>query len=788
MTQIFGIRRKQLIFLLLGLCILTVSLMFFALSAGKPYMGIELSKGAQGWIVDAVDSTGQAAAQGIAVGDKPVKINDQPAETFLEKYEKVGIVWEPLIQQLTITNKQGQLKSVSLAGGSQSDPSIIELATLFFVCVSFWTTGYYVFIKRPRDQAALLLYLCALVLGLAFGANLAAIRGIPVAIYPEIAATLLGPWLLAHFFHILPDERDRLRNNPRVYLIYLPAVVTIMLFPLIGYRDGQPVIWFRSLRLFEEGVGFAVAIGVAIFNYVKAVSRRTRQQMKIVLIGCLAALIPVLLLSVLPQAIWGQGETIIPDGFSILFIVCIPIALGYAMVTQKLMDVDVFIRRSVIYGLITLVMAAIITAAILTIITFQRFLGRPQQIIIGLVLGGIATALFGPVRSAIEFVVDKYFYKDRYDYRQIIKSLNILLNSSKDFSEASRLIVGAAVQALNLAGGCLYVKNSDGLFEVSATQGIFVNRDNQEKLSKLISHRSSKIEFPNLATSQGLDVSYIIPLAAGGKEIGILCLSLKNSRQDFSSDDLFLLEGIASIAAISLRSAMLVHDVSMRDTFVSIASHETRSPLTSVLGYTELLITKDPPEATRKEWLKHIHENSQKLTDMVDDLLNVTRIQSGKIIMKLEQVNLSEILEERLANARESAGKHKFAINVEAELPAVLIDRDKFGEVIGNLLSNAVKYSPNGGNIELAARHERQTHRVVISVVDQGIGIGPEDKELLFTTFHRIQRPETRGIKGSGLGLYIAKEWTKAMGGEIWLKSELNKGSTFFIAVPTKDS
>jgi two-component system sensor histidine kinase VicK len=141
-----------------------------------------------------------------------------------------------------------------------------------------------------------------------------------------------------------------------------------------------------------------------------------------------------------------------------------------------------------------------------------------------------------------------------------------------------------------------------------------------------------------------------------------------------------------------------------------------------------------------------------------------------------------------LANARESAGKHKFAINVEAELPAVLIDRDKFGEVIGNLLSNAVKYSPNGGNIELAARHERQTHRVVISVVDQGIGIGPEDKELLFTTFHRIQRPETRGIKGSGLGLYIAKEWTKAMGGEIWLKSELNKGSTFFIAVPTKDS
>jgi signal transduction histidine kinase len=432
-------------------------------------------------------------------------------------------------------------------------------------------------------------------------------------------------------------------------------------------------------------------------------------------------------------------------------------------------------------------MGIIITAAILTIITFQKFLGRPQQIIIGLLLGGAATILFGPVRNAVEFVVDKYFYKDRYDYRQIIKSLNILLNSAKDFSDVSRLIVGATVQVLNLAGGCLYVKNNDGLFEVSAAQGIFVNRDNQEKLSKLISERSSKIEFPNVAPSQDLEISYIIPLAADGKEIGMLCLSPKNSRQNFSSDDLFLLEGITSITAISLRSAILVHEVSVRDTFVSIASHELRNPLTSILGYTELLISKDPPEATRKEWLKHIRENSQKLTDIVDDLLNVTRIQSGKVIMKLEKVNLSEILKERVVNTQEGTGKHNFAIEIETALPTVLIDRDKFGAVIGNLLSNAVKYSPNGGNISIAVRNERQSNRVVISITDQGIGIGPEDRELLFTTFHRIQRPETRGIKGSGLGLYIAKEWTKAMGGEIWLKSELNKGSTFFVAVPTQD-
>jgi len=168
--------------------------------------------------------------------------------------------------------------------------------------------------------------------------------------------------------------------------------------------------------------------------------------------------------------------------------------------------------------------------------------------------------------------------------------------------------------------------------------------------------------------------------------------------------------------------------------------------------------------------------------------LNVTRIQSGKVVMKLEKVKLSDIFEERVAIAQESAGKHQFVIDIEKGLPPVLVDRDKFGEVIGNLLSNAVKYSPNGGCITLSARREPQSHRVVVSIIDEGIGIGPADRDSLFTTFHRIQRAETRGIRGSGLGLYIAKEWTKAMGGEIWLKSELNKGSTFFVAVPAQDS
>ena len=164
-------------------------------------------------------------------------------------------------------------------------------------------------------------------------------------------------------------------------------------------------MWYRSLRLFEYALGFTAAIGVSVFNYVRVVSVRTRQQMKIVLFGCLAALIPILILIVLPQAIWVQGKAIAPGGFSVLFIVFIPIALGYSIINQKLMDIDLVIRRSVIYGLITLIMAAIVSAGILTTIAFQKSLGRPQEIVISLVLGGVATALFGPVKNGIDTMI-----------------------------------------------------------------------------------------------------------------------------------------------------------------------------------------------------------------------------------------------------------------------------------------------------------------------------------------------------------------------------------------------
>ncbi len=779
-------RPRQILFFVFAFCIFIVSIVYFALGIGKPYMGAVLSFKDQTWEVSSIDPNGLASHVGIKVGDKPVEVNGQSAQIFLGKYRDVGTVIGALIQNLAVVDSNDQLKSTSLEEGSESRSSIIEQISLFFICIIFWATGFYVYFKRPNNVAAMLLCITSLTFGLAISANTAGERAIPAALELAVVAAIISPWLLLHFFLILPEERAWLNKNPLLYFIYLPPAIILILFPIIGYADGQTLPGFLNIRLFEYALGFIAVVGVVIMNFLRSVSPRTRQQMKIILISCLLALIPFLFLNIFPWAI--QGQTVISPGFSLLFIVFIPLGMGYAVVTQKLMDIDIVIRRGMIYSLITIVMAALISIAIFLVAFSNESVSTLIQILAALVLGGLAAVLFGPIKKGAEILVDRLFYKDRYDYRQVIQSLSNALNSANNLTDVSRLIVGTTVNTLNLSGGCIFIKTQSDSFKVAASQGIFIGAVKQEYLRGLVSNTSNLVEFPNLATTIDPDIAFIIRLTTVGKEIGFLLLSHKLSRQHFSSDDLYLIQGISSLSSIALYSNMLIQDVSIRDTFVSIASHELRTPLTVITGYTELLLRRNPSEATRKKWLKNILDNGRNISTMANELLNVARIQSGKIALKLQSVNISKILNERLNLARENSSIHQFSIHIEPDLPDVVVDWDKFGQIITNLLNNAIKYSPKGGRITLSANYNSSNLCVVTSVADEGIGISPEDTKSLFTTFHRIQRPETQSIRGSGLGLFIAKEWTEAMGGKIWVESELNKGSTFFVSVPVQIS
>ena len=280
-----------------------------------------------------------------------------------------------------------------------------------------------------------------------------------------------------------------------------------------------------------------------------------------------------------------------------------------------------------------------------------------------------------------------------------------------------------------------------------------------------------------------IEVFYLEPRSEKNKELFTgKELSLLDSIANTLGEAIERREAEVEKARASAMAAALREADRIKTNFMSIASHELRTPMTVLVGFTELLLNRDLPEEKQRDWLERIYRESKRLATIVDDLLNVSRIQSGQITVEQQKLKLLEVVREAVQLVSGVSEKHSLALDIPEDLPLVLGDRDKLTQVLINLLDNAIKYSPQGGKITVAARQE--TERVVVSVSDQGIGIAPEDRERIFTTFTRIRRPEAGGVRGTGLGLYIVKALVELMGGEIWVESELDKGSTFFFSLP----
>ena len=221
--------------------------------------------------------------------------------------------------------------------------------------------------------------------------------------------------------------------------------------------------------------------------------------------------------------------------------------------------------------------------------------------------------------------------------------------------------------------------------------------------------------------------------------------------------------------------------------FASTVSHEMRTPLTSIKGYVDLVLDGDAGEISPdvRDFLQVVRANSDRLAKLVDDLLDISRLEAGRITLDLVPLQMHEIVAEVLQDMRQQMEEQglALAVDVPAHLPAIRGDRDRVRQIVANLISNAIKYNTSpGGQVTVIARAQ-DTH-VQISVSDTGIGIAPEDQAQLFTKFFRADHPLVRRTGGTGLGLPIGKALVELHGGEIWVESELGRGSTFSFTLP----
>ena len=216
--------------------------------------------------------------------------------------------------------------------------------------------------------------------------------------------------------------------------------------------------------------------------------------------------------------------------------------------------------------------------------------------------------------------------------------------------------------------------------------------------------------------------------------------------------------------------------------FISTVSHEMRTPLTSIRGFADTLLTsydRLSPEQ-REKFLHIIKDQSNRLIKLVENLLTVSKMQSQKELMIYKTVDVQPYIDASVQMVKSQYPTHKYEIKYEKNLPKINVDTDKFQQILINLLDNASKYSPDNSTVKIIISQNYNDNNLSISVKDNGIGIKQEDIGKIFNKFSRVDSPLTRKIQGNGLGLYITKTLTEKMGGSIEVKSS-GEGSEFTI-------
>ena len=227
--------------------------------------------------------------------------------------------------------------------------------------------------------------------------------------------------------------------------------------------------------------------------------------------------------------------------------------------------------------------------------------------------------------------------------------------------------------------------------------------------------------------------------------------------------------------------------------FISTVSHELRTPLTSIRGFAQTMLASwdKLDDENKKKFLKIIEDQSNRLINLVENMLSATKVSLNKDTVILKEICISSIIETVVQVIKSQYPDKKFEINTDRKTPAILADKDKFTQIITNIIENAAKYGEENSTIKITTNFSGSNNYVSIKVTNTGIGIAEEDYAKIFTKFSRLDSPLTRKVQGSGLGLYITKNLVEKMDGKISVKSIPDKDgqylTTFEVLMPACD-
>ncbi|MDZ7744685.1 MAG: HAMP domain-containing sensor histidine kinase [Candidatus Saccharibacteria bacterium] len=505
--------------------------------------------------------------------------------------------------------------------------------------------------------------------------------------------------------------------------------------------------------------------------------------------------------------------------------------ISRAIIRHKLFNIRVVVARTLGYAFSFLVLAAgyFSISHFISSELRARFEGQSAEALLSLLLLIGTVLLFQPLKSRFDRLTNKIFYQDAYDPQEFLSELNKLLVETVDIE--SLLVGSSEIIKRNIkAEYCSFVIRETSYFE-QRTIGAESKKFSAES-TKIIRetmpsmHRkivvTDELDEGNAELAEVLrehDIAVVVRLVTtleydvGG--LGYMLLGVKKSGNPYTSQDMHVLEIIGNELVISAQNALRFEEIEnfnitlqnkvddatkrlrqtneklkkmdeTKDEFISMASHQLRTPLTSVKGYISMVMEGDAGKINDQQHklLDQAFISSQRMVFLIADLLNVSRLKTGKFVIEPKRINLADVIEGEVRQLQETAVSRKLELVYDKpeNFPDLMLDDTKIRQVIMNFIDNAIYYTPFDGRIDVELKEKPQT--IEFTVSDNGIGVPKSEQHKLFGKFYRAGNARKARPDGTGLGLFMAKKIIIAQGGTIIFKSTEGKGSVFGFTFP----
>ncbi len=613
-----------------------------------------------------------------------------------------------------------------------------------------------------------------------------------------------------------------------VFQIVFAAIVGVTTFTpwliqSVGIDDHQ-IHTGNLYWLYLLFVGYSLILFmIAIYRQNKAVrSHLEKQQFQIVAMGLIAyATIAITLNIIVPTFRGDWSVSRYGPAFTFLLIG----SVAYSIIRYKLFDIRLVVARTIAYigalSAIVLIYGIVVVSVLSSIFNLQ--LSLPAQAFISLTTGFAAFA-FGGLKKWFDNLSNRFFYRDAYDSQDLYNELNQMFISTLNLE---KLLHGLSTILKNyiktdLCAVELY-ENNDRLLRII---GIPQSKETLGKITEINKlankHRDDVIvadilddnyvELKQQMHQNDLAIMVRLKIAAtkNTEGIGYILLGRKKSGNIYNAQDIKMLETIANELVLVVQNISRFDEIRLfsekleekiddatkklritneklkkmdenKDEFISMASHQLRTPLTSVKGYVSMVLEGDvgPINDQQRQLLDQSFQSSQRMANLISDLLNLSRINTGKFVIDASPVDLSSVIEAELNQLHEMAEGRgvKLEYSAPEKFPTLMLDDGKMHQVIMNLIDNALYYTPSGGRV--VAQLIETPSTVEFTVVDNGIGVPREAQKYLFSKMYRADNARRARPDGTGLGLFLVKKVIVEQKGAIIFETEEGKGSTF---------